>query len=203
LGFRAAEGNSARLVIPEATPEVMRIEIQKVTGSAAYDIQLNQPRIAVKGGTRYQLGFQSRGEQPRTLCAGVSLAHPPWSGVGCYRSFRLTPEWQDFVEEFVSTADDENARIHFDAAESAVTVELRGVYLVDADSNKPIEPSCPAAAPDTSPDAAPAVGKVNFGDFRRVLPIGENWGFERGTPIDRYYIREFLAKRPVRFRGVY
>lgn len=38
----------------------------------------------------------------------------------------------------------------------------------------------------------PPFGKVRFGDFRRLKPISENWGFDRGIPIDRYYIENFL-----------
>ena len=31
----------------------------------------------------------------------------------------------------------------------------------------------------------PAVGRVRFGDFGRTDPISRNYGFDRGTPIDR------------------
>lgn len=41
----------------------------------------------------------------------------------------------------------------------------------------------------------PPVGGVNFGDLRRLQPIGKGWGFGRGTPLDRYYIEKFLASR--------
>jgi hypothetical protein len=33
---------------------------------------------------------------------------------------------------------------------------------------------------------------INFGDLRRTSPIDGNFGFERGTPIDRVYIDPFL-----------
>ncbi len=39
----------------------------------------------------------------------------------------------------------------------------------------------------------PPVGKVDFGDLRRLEPFSRKWGFERGTPIDRIYIERFLA----------
>ena len=32
-----------------------------------------------------------------------------------------------------------------------------------------------------------------LGDLRRVTPIDPNWGFERGTPIDRVYVEEFVG----------
>lgn len=39
----------------------------------------------------------------------------------------------------------------------------------------------------------PAVGCVKFGNFRRLLPISERFGYDRGQPVDRYYIERFLA----------
>ncbi len=39
----------------------------------------------------------------------------------------------------------------------------------------------------------PRIGKVRFGDLRRTAPICREYGFERGRPIDRYYIEKFLA----------
>ena len=40
----------------------------------------------------------------------------------------------------------------------------------------------------------PPVGFVRFGSFRRLMPISSTWGEERGTPIDRYYIDDFLRR---------
>ena len=39
----------------------------------------------------------------------------------------------------------------------------------------------------------PPVGKVDFGDLRRLQPIDPNFGFSRGEVIDRYYIEKFLT----------
>lgn len=39
----------------------------------------------------------------------------------------------------------------------------------------------------------PAAGRVRFGSLRRVAPISRDWGYDRGLPIDRYYIEQFLA----------
>jgi SAM-dependent methyltransferase len=38
----------------------------------------------------------------------------------------------------------------------------------------------------------PAVGTVDLGDLDRVTPVSANWGFDRGTPVDRLYIEQFL-----------
>jgi SAM-dependent methyltransferase len=47
----------------------------------------------------------------------------------------------------------------------------------------------------------PRVGRVNFGDLHRVKPISADWGFDRGQPIDRYYIERFLAAHERDIRG--
>jgi GT2 family glycosyltransferase/SAM-dependent methyltransferase len=40
----------------------------------------------------------------------------------------------------------------------------------------------------------PAVGRVRFGDLHRLTPISQCFGFDRGLPVDRYYIERFLAR---------
>ena len=39
----------------------------------------------------------------------------------------------------------------------------------------------------------PPPGLVDLGDLRRTSPISGDWGFDRGTPIDRYFIDRFLT----------
>jgi SAM-dependent methyltransferase len=34
----------------------------------------------------------------------------------------------------------------------------------------------------------------DLGDLRRVTPIDPNWGYERGTPIDRIYVERFISE---------
>jgi glycosyltransferase involved in cell wall biosynthesis len=36
------------------------------------------------------------------------------------------------------------------------------------------------------------IGRVDFGDLARTLPIDEDFGYGRGTPVDRFYIEDFL-----------
>jgi SAM-dependent methyltransferase len=43
--------------------------------------------------------------------------------------------------------------------------------------------------------------RPRLGDLRRVTPIDPNWGFERGTPIDRIYVDEFMQSRAEDIRG--
>lgn len=40
----------------------------------------------------------------------------------------------------------------------------------------------------------PRVGFVRFGSLRRLTPISSIFGADRGKPIDRYYIEDFLSR---------
>ncbi len=40
-----------------------------------------------------------------------------------------------------------------------------------------------------------------LGDLRRVTPIDANWGYERGTPIDRVYVERFIESHAAAIRG--
>jgi SAM-dependent methyltransferase len=47
----------------------------------------------------------------------------------------------------------------------------------------------------------PPVGSVRFGDLGRTTPISRNFGFDRGQPVDRFYIERFLADHAADIRG--
>jgi len=43
--------------------------------------------------------------------------------------------------------------------------------------------------------------KIDFGGLRRLEPISRKFGFDRGQPIDRFYIERFLAQQGNDIRG--
>jgi len=45
------------------------------------------------------------------------------------------------------------------------------------------------------------VGGVWFGNLRRTAPVSRYFGFDRGRPVDRYYIEAFLAHHRTDVRG--
>jgi glycosyltransferase involved in cell wall biosynthesis/SAM-dependent methyltransferase len=47
----------------------------------------------------------------------------------------------------------------------------------------------------------PAVGRVRLGDLDRTAPISRVFGYDRGGPVDRYYIEGFLARHQTDIRG--
>jgi glycosyltransferase involved in cell wall biosynthesis len=51
------------------------------------------------------------------------------------------------------------------------------------------------------PNYIPAPGKVNKGDFDRTSPFSEEFGYDRGGPIDRYYIENFLFQHASVIKG--
>jgi len=47
----------------------------------------------------------------------------------------------------------------------------------------------------------PPIGAIDFGDLRRLKPVSKNFGYDRGTPVDRYYIETFLKQNRLNIRG--
>ena len=47
----------------------------------------------------------------------------------------------------------------------------------------------------------PARGRIRFGDFGTTDPISRDFGFDRGTPVDRYYIERFLERHASEIAG--
>ena len=45
------------------------------------------------------------------------------------------------------------------------------------------------------------VGKIDRGDFNRIKPFSDDFGFDRGGAIDRYYIENFLFENRSLIRG--
>lgn len=45
------------------------------------------------------------------------------------------------------------------------------------------------------------VGVMNLGRIRSAKPLSDNWGYDRGTPIDRHYIEAFLGKHATDVQG--
>jgi glycosyltransferase involved in cell wall biosynthesis len=47
----------------------------------------------------------------------------------------------------------------------------------------------------------PAIGNINLGDLERTMPFSTAFGYDRGGPVDRYFIERFLADNASRIRG--
>jgi len=72
-------------------------------------------------------------------------------------------------------------------------------YLQDVSGGKPLSSEHTLAAATVNVtkrprNPSPPVGRVRFGELRRLNPISSEWGFDRGLPIDRHYIEHFLSR---------
>lgn len=194
--LRLGGGNVARLVSPPRQLDLVRIEIDKLQSTAGYDVQLNWTRLRMKANASYRLHFRAKADCPRRIAFGVAQAHEPWGGLGLYKNAELTSEWQSFDEEFVALSDDPNARVLFDVGNSEIPVELVDVSLQSVSTGEAFEPNHSESAMQ-----ADSLGDPQFGQLRRLTPISSDWGWDRGLPIDRYYIEKFLAQEAASIRG--
>jgi hypothetical protein len=48
---------------------------------------------------------------------------------------------------------------------------------------------------------SPPPGLARFGDLRRLTPFSREYGYDRGQPIDRYYIENFLSDHKPDIQG--
>lgn len=47
----------------------------------------------------------------------------------------------------------------------------------------------------------PFPGNVSMGDFKRLTPFSNDFGYDRGGPVDRYYIENFLSQEAPYIKG--
>lgn len=179
--LRISHASEATLTRPGERPEATRVAISKC-GDLAWDVQLNLRRQSLARGQKYRVGFEARAESPRTIGAGVSMAHEPWSGLGLYDRVEVTTDWQRYSLDFVAAADDADARIHFDLGGNSAGIDIASAGLFHEDGR-------------------PAPNEVQFGSLRRLAPVSRTWGLDRGLPIDRHYIERFLGNHAIDIRG--
>ncbi|HEX8356725.1 MAG TPA: methyltransferase domain-containing protein [Segetibacter sp.] len=49
--------------------------------------------------------------------------------------------------------------------------------------------------------SAPPKGQINLGDLNRTTPFSIQFGYDRGGPVDRYYVENFLEKNKLLIKG--
>lgn len=204
--LRVGDGNRANLEFSSDNPDAVRIAIEKAGTGINFDVQLNKPGLTARKNDHYLVNFLARADKPRRIFVGFARTHAPWNGLGCYREITLTTMWQSFAEEFIVTEDESDGRIHFDLGESDISVDISTVTLRNLTGGKFVNPDPPlpvqlsTSETECSEPLIP-VGKVQFGSLRRVTPISRDWGWDRGLPIDRYYVEKFLAAYSADIQG--
>jgi glycosyltransferase involved in cell wall biosynthesis/peptidoglycan/xylan/chitin deacetylase (PgdA/CDA1 family) len=138
--LRVAKGNQARLEFPAGGGDLVRVSISRAGTKDAWDIQLNQPNLAVQEGNAYTILFLARTDQPRAINIAFSMAHEPWGGLGLYQTIETTAEWQGYSLEFTATANDGNGRLHFDLGGNDSSFELGALAMHSISDGKAVEP---------------------------------------------------------------
>lgn len=81
------------------------------------------------------------------------------------------------------------------------TGKMKELLKMIARRTLPVPARCWLRARWHGGEYCPPVGWVSFGSLRRVTPFSRVWGFDRGRPIDRYYIEGFLSDHAADIRG--
>lgn len=120
----------ARLTYPDIQDlRRVRVAVDRADGGEPWRVQVNKAGYLLRGGGRYRLEFRARADAPRTVYVGVSHGESPWSSLGHYAEYAITPDWSAHEAEFVATEDGIRSRVHFDLATSLIPVELANVRL--------------------------------------------------------------------------
>ena len=136
-------GSWAALELPAGRPGELDVRISRAEQPVVWHIQLNNTGLAVDSAESYRLSFRARADAPRTAVASLSMAHPPWKGLGLGREVRLDTAWARFDTVFHPTASDKNARVHFDLGGNAASVQLADIELVRVATGDHVESSTP------------------------------------------------------------
>jgi peptidoglycan/xylan/chitin deacetylase (PgdA/CDA1 family) len=191
--LRLGDGQLAALVVSDDRPDVARIAIERSTSAIRYDIQLSDTGLSLVAGDTYVLSFLARADRPRTIGVGVARARAPWSNLGHYEEIELSDAWQNWDRAFTAIDSDEDGRVHFDVGGGDASVEVSGVYVRSLADGRVLTPGLrPPTAPAPADHISVPFGQVDFGSLRRVHPVGRRFGLDRGTPVDRHYIEQFL-----------
>jgi SAM-dependent methyltransferase len=73
--------------------------------------------------------------------------------------------------------------------------------IIDSDLLRWVKSRIPPAARGAARARLERVNRPRWGNLRRFEPFSDYYGFERGTPVDRFYIERFLAGHAGDIRG--
>jgi tetratricopeptide (TPR) repeat protein len=135
--FRLGEGSAARPLPGTERSRAVRIEIETLATTAAYDVQLNRGGVRVQAGREYALTFTARADAARLVAVGCARSCSPWSSLGLYTCVNVETDWRSVELSFLAEDTDDRARIHFDVGGSAVSVEFADLSLVETNTVRP------------------------------------------------------------------
>ena len=121
--------DEAKLPNPKsADSNVLKVSVEKM-GKAPWVPQVFRVGLKLEKDAIYTWSFKVRANREVKLSGGVRQNHEPWQGVGCDKSFEVSPEWKSYSYTFISSATDENVRVAFSSFTPGLEVELADVSL--------------------------------------------------------------------------
>jgi len=150
--------------------------------------------------------------EDQAACVKIAADHPVLVSSGCWYRWRQHPRsscavslasgrYANARELFLAWLDD------FFRARGIVDSEAwHG--LEHARAGEPATPTRPSLGERWREHGHRVTGKlrglrrpISFGDLDRAEPFSRSWGYERGRPVDRFYIEGFLAEHAIDVRG--
>ncbi len=105
------------------------------TGSEDYGVQLVQPGMPMKKGTKYKLSFEAYAEDKRTMKTAVTAPNVDWIRYFPDTEVKLGKKWKKYKFNFEMTEeDDDSGRLEFNMGkvDSTATIHIRNVRLEEA-----------------------------------------------------------------------
>jgi hypothetical protein len=129
-GWIKEQHDSARMSVqprqadaPELTFNIDAID------ATPWHLQYGYAGLKLRKGRFYTVLLRARAESPREISISAGQAHAPWGNLGLATNLQLTPEEKTFRLGFVSTDDDDNARVSIALGQSTARVTLSRVEL--------------------------------------------------------------------------
>lgn len=110
---------------------VMTITSQ-AEGTVDYSVQLVQPDLPMRKGTKYRVTFEACAEEERNMIVCVSAPNAGWIRYLPDTMLTLSTEWQEYTYEFeMKEKDDNNGRLEFNMGNkgSIATINIRNVRV--------------------------------------------------------------------------
>jgi glycosyltransferase involved in cell wall biosynthesis/SAM-dependent methyltransferase len=186
----------------------------KGTAPCPSDLLMRREMIERVGGFEEEFRGNNQLYEDQAFLAKVYLNESVFVSSECWDRYRIHPD--SCVSVVTGAGQYQSVRQHFlrwlETYISRQGINDTGVRRALDEASR--QYSQPAPVTDleqsrTFPDPAAAhrgeqagsLETVRFGSLRQLTPISRNWGFDRGLPVDRYYIEAFLARHAGDVRG--
>lgn len=98
----------------------------KAEGDVEYSVQIVQPNLPMKKGSKYHLSFEARADEERDAVVCVSAPTAGWIRYFSDTTFGLTTDWQTYEYDFEMTnKDDNNGRLEFNMGQRSPATKMQ------------------------------------------------------------------------------